>query len=74
MVHAVDVNSHMCVIVVAHMAWVRICVPHVRIHTCESGMVLDIFTRMGDTCDVLVSAMSRAAVFDTTVFYTCVCR
>ena len=33
--------------------------------------VVDVFTRVGDTCDVFDSAVG---VFDIAVLYTCVCR
>ena len=50
MVHDVDVSVS-CI--VAH----RVCdtctqctIPHVRVHTCEAGDVIVVFTSAGDTC------------------------
>ena len=33
--------------------------PHVRVRTCEACVVCDVFTRVGDTCAVFVSAVAR---------------
>lgn len=48
-------------------------------HTCGYGHVrqsvmLDVFTRVGDSCNVFISAVARASVFNIVVFFTCVGR
>ena len=48
--------------VVAHMArdaCVLCIVPHVRVRTCEADIVFHVFTRVGDTCELFVSAVAR---------------
>ena len=34
-------------------------IPYVRVRTCEAGDVIDVFTRVGDTCKVFDSAVAR---------------
>ena len=46
-------------------------VPHVQIRTCEAGMVFDVCTRVGDTCDVFVSAVGRVCVRYSDVLHVC---
>ena len=48
------------------------CISHVRFRTCEVGVVLHVFTRVGDTCDVLLCAMARACEFDIAML-SCEC-
>ena len=45
-------------------------VPHVRVRTREVGVVLNVLTRVRDTCDVYDSAMARAGELDKAVLHT----
>ena len=45
---------------------------HVRIRTCESRVIFDVLTRMGDTCHCFFSAVVHV-LFNIAVCDTCVC-
>ena len=60
--------------VIAHMArdaYVWCIVPHVRFRTCELGVVFHVFTRVGDTSEVFVSAVARVCVRYSDVLHVC---
>ena len=42
-----------------------------RVRTCEAIGVVDAFTRVRDTCEVLVSAVARLCVRYSDVLYVC---
>ena len=43
----------------------------VSVRTCESGGVFHLFTRVGDTCEVFVSAVARVCVRYSDVLHVC---
>ena len=42
-----------------------------RVRTCEAGVVFHVFTRVGDTCKVFVSAVARVCVCYSDVLHVC---
>ena len=70
-----DVDLRVSVIVVAHMAWdacVECIVPHMPVCTCETGVVSNVFTHVGDTCEVFISVVARMSIRYGGVLHVCV--
>ena len=42
-----------------------------RVRTCESDVVFHVLTRVGDTCEVFVSAVARVCVRYSDVLHVC---
>ena len=41
------------------------------VRTCEAGVVFDVFTRVGDTCEVFVSAVAHVCAHYSSVSHVC---
>ena len=42
-----------------------------QVHTCDSGVVFHVFMRVGNTCEVFVSAVAQVCVRYSDVLHVC---